>query len=44
MRAVQDENTRGVFLASYDVKHSIQTGGDKPARPVLAVLKSLCPK
>jgi hypothetical protein len=43
MRAVQDENTREVFLASYDVKHS-QTGGDKPARPVLAVLKSLCPK
>ena len=29
--AVQDENTRKVFLAAYDAKHSIQTGGDKPA-------------
>ena len=29
--AVQDENTRKVFLAAYDVKHSIQTSGDKPA-------------
>lgn len=29
--AVQDENTRKVFLAAYDVKHSVQTGGDKPA-------------
>lgn len=29
--AVQDENARKVFLASYDVKHSVQTSGDKPA-------------
>ena len=29
--AVQDENTRKVFLAAYDMKHSVQTSGDKPA-------------
>lgn len=30
--AVQDENTRKAFLASYDVKHSVAAaGGDKPA-------------
>ena len=29
--AVQDENTRKLFLAAYDVKHSITPGGDKPA-------------
>jgi len=29
--AVQDENTRKVFLAAYDLKHSVQTSGDKPA-------------
>ena len=29
--AVQDENTRKVFLAAYDAKHSVQTSGDKPA-------------
>ena len=29
--AVQDENARKVFLAAYDVKHSVQTSGDKPA-------------
>jgi len=28
---VQDENTRKVFLAAYDIKHSVQTSGDKPA-------------
>jgi hypothetical protein len=28
---VQDENTRKVFLAAYDAKHSIQTSGEKPA-------------
>jgi len=29
--AVQDENTRKVFLASYDAKHSVDTSGDKQA-------------
>ena len=29
--AVQDENTRKLFLAAYDARHSIQTSGDKPA-------------
>jgi hypothetical protein len=29
--AVQDENTRKLFLAAYDLTHSIQTDGDKPA-------------
>ena len=29
--AVQDENTRKVFLAAYDAQHSVRTGGDKPA-------------
>ena len=29
--AVQDLNTRKAFLASYDAKHGIATGGDKPA-------------
>lgn len=29
--AVQDENTRKVFLAAYDANHSVQTSGDKPA-------------
>jgi hypothetical protein len=33
--AVQDENTRKLFLAAYDVKHSIATGGDKPATLLL---------
>jgi hypothetical protein len=28
---VQDENTRTAFLAAYDIKHSVETGGDKPA-------------
>jgi len=29
--ATQDENTRKVFLAAYDARHSIQTSGDKSA-------------
>jgi hypothetical protein len=29
--AVQDENTRKVFLANYDIKHSVLTSSDKPA-------------
>ena len=29
--AVQDENTRRLFLVAYDAKHSIQASGDKPA-------------
>jgi hypothetical protein len=29
--AVQDENIRKLFLAAYDLTHSIQTDGDKPA-------------
>lgn len=29
--AVQDENTRKLFLAAYDTKHSVTKDGDKPA-------------
>jgi hypothetical protein len=29
--AVQDENTRRLFLVAYDAKHSVQASGDKPA-------------
>ena len=28
---VEDENTRKLFLTNYDVKHSVQASGDKPA-------------
>lgn len=33
--AVQDENTRKVFVAAYDVRHSIKTDGDKPATLII---------